>query len=138
MSVERVAINVDDARIADNAGWQPVDEPVAPAGPAAYLATVPIKAMVAAMREADVPAQVSNSAGTFVCNHGVYGLQHALADTRVRSGFVHGPYLSEQAAVWPGAPSLPLATMVDGVREALRIAATHVGPALKAGGGAID
>ena len=73
-----------------------------------------------------------------MCNHVFYGLQHALAGTRVRSGFVHVPYLPEQAEAWPGAPSLPLSTMVDGVREVLRVAATHVGPDLREVGGAIS
>ncbi len=138
LSIERIAINVDDARIPDNADARPIDVPVVRGGPAAYFSTLPVKAIVAGLAARGVPAAVSQTAGTFVCNHVFYGLQHALAGTRVRSGFVHVPYLPEQAAVWPGAPSLPLSTMVDGVREALRIAATHVGPDLKVGGGAID
>jgi pyroglutamyl-peptidase len=76
---ERVAINVDDARIPDNAGAQPVDRPVVPGGPAAYFTTLPVKAMVAALRAAGLPAQVSQTAGTFVCNHVFYGLMHRLA-----------------------------------------------------------
>jgi pyroglutamyl-peptidase len=138
LSMERVAINVDDARIPDNASAQPIDMPVVRGGPAAYFSTLPVKAIVAALRARGVPAAVSQTAGTFVCNHVFYGLQHALAGTRVRSGFMHVPYLPEQAGAWPGAPSLPLATMVDGVREALRVAATHRGPDLREGGGAID
>ena len=77
-SLERVAINVDDARIPDNAGAQPVDRPVVAGAPAARFTTLPVKAMVAALREAGHPAELSNSAGTFVCNHVFYGLQHAL------------------------------------------------------------
>jgi pyroglutamyl-peptidase len=122
-SLERIAINVDDARIADNAGAQPIDEPVITNAAPARFTTLPIKSMVAALREAGHPAEVSNSAGTFVCNHVFYGLQHALARRRsVRSGFMHLPLLSEQ--VRPGAPqpSLPLATMIDGVTLALRTA----------------
>jgi pyroglutamyl-peptidase len=124
MSVERVAINVDDARIADNAGWQPVDEPVAPAGPAAYFATVPIKAMVLAMRDADVPAAVSNSAGTFVCNHLLYGVLHFLAASgrRTRAGFIHVPWLESQAVARPAEPAMALATMVRGVEAAIAAA----------------
>ena len=122
--VERVAINVDDARIADNAGAQPVDEAIAPAGPPAYFATVPIKAMVAAMREAGVPAEVSNSAGTFVCNHLLYGVLHFLAATGrdARAGFIHVPWLEVQAAARPGEPSMALATMVRGVEAAIAAA----------------
>ena len=85
-----------------------------------------------------MPAAVSQSAGTFVCNHVFYGLQQALAGTRVRSGFVHVPSLPEQAVARPGEPSLPLATMIDGVREVLRVAATHRGPDLREGGGAVS
>ena len=121
LSVERVPINVDDARIADNAGAQPVDEPVAPAGPAAYFATVPVKAMVAAIREAGVPAEVSNSAGTFVCNHLLYGVLHFLAASgrAARAGFIHVPWLESQAVARPGEPAMALATMARGVEAAL-------------------
>jgi pyroglutamyl-peptidase len=124
LSVERVAINVDDARIADNAGWQPVDEPVAPAGPAAYLATAPIKALVAAIREAGIPAEVSNSAGTFVCNHLFYGVLHFLAASgrATRAGFIHVPWLESQAIARPGEPSMALASMVRGVEAAIAVA----------------
>lgn len=124
LSVERVAINVDDARIADNAGSQPVDEAIAPAGPAAYFATVPIKAMVRAIREAQVPAEVSNSAGTFVCNHLFYGVLHFLAASGrgTRAGFIHVPWLDTQACGRPGEPSMALGTMVRGVEAALSAA----------------
>ena len=113
LSLERVAINLIDARIADNAGQQPIDEPVVAGGPAAYFSTLPIKAMVQAVREAGVPAGVSHSAGTFVCNQVFYVLQHQLARqdgpadlpaTRVPSGFMHVPFLPEQAALRPGGP----------------------------------
>ena len=115
LSIERVAINVDDARIADNAGAQPIDEPVVPDGPAAYFSTLPIKTMVAGLRAAGYPAGVSQTAGTFVCNHVFYGLQHALKDSPVRSGFMHIPYLPEQAARLPNAPpSMHLMTLMDG------------------------
>jgi pyroglutamyl-peptidase len=124
LSVERVAINVDDARIADNAGCQPVDEPVARAGPAAYFATVPIKAMVAAIREAGVPAEVSNSAGTFVCNHLFYGVLHFLATSgrATRAGFIHVPWLESQALDRPAEPAMALATMARGVEAAIAAA----------------
>lgn len=120
LSLERVAINLDDARIPDNAGHQPVDRPIDPAGPTAHFARLPLKAMLAGLREAGIPAEVSQTAGTYVCNHVFYGLMQAL-QTRpgVRGGFIHIPYAPEQAAGHPGAPSLPL----DLVREALRLAA---------------
>jgi pyroglutamyl-peptidase len=122
-SIERVAINVDDARIADNAGAQPIDEPVIAGAPAAYFASLPIKAIVAALRDAGYPASVSQSAGTFVCNHVFFGLMHRLAGMHgARGGFMHLPLLPEQAARAPGQPSLPLATTIDGVRIALRCA----------------
>lgn len=122
LSLERVAINVDDARIPDNAGAQPVDEPVLATGPAAYFSTLPIKAMVAGLRAAGIPASVSQTAGTFVCNHVFYGLQHRLAGSPVRSGFMHIPLLPQQAARFPGQPSLPLSTLVEGTRLALSLA----------------
>jgi pyroglutamyl-peptidase len=123
LTPERVAINVDDARIADNAGAQPLDAPIVPGGPAAYFSSLPIKAMVAALREGGVPASVSQTAGTFVCNHVFYGLMHALR-TRpgVRGGFMHLPLLPEQAVRLAGQPSLGLATQVAGVRLALATA----------------
>jgi pyroglutamyl-peptidase len=137
-SVERVAINVDDARIADNAGARPIDEPVIGGAPAAYFSTLPIKAIVAALRAAGLPASVSQTAGTFVCNHVFYALMHALtARPAVRGGFVHLPLLPEQAARAATAqPSLPLATLIAGTRIMLTTAleAAHD---LKLAGGTI-
>src|SRR3954449_12096554 len=100
LSLERVAINVDDARIPDNAGRQPIDRTIVPDGPPAYFATLPIKAAVLALREAGLPAIVSNTAGTFVCNHVFYGLMHRAAALRpaLRGGFLPLPYLPTQAA----------------------------------------
>lgn len=131
MSVERVAINVNDARIPDNDGAQPVDEPIVGDGPAAYFSTLPIKAIVRDLREAGVPAMVSQTAGTFVCNHVFYGLMHVLAERerkaapdagRARGGFIHIPYLPEQAARHPGQPSLSLDTVIHGLRRAVTTA----------------
>jgi pyroglutamyl-peptidase len=127
LSLERVAINVDDARIPDNRGRQPIDRPVVAGGPPAYFATLPIKAAAAALREAGVPAIVSNTAGTFVCNHVFYGLMH-LAATRhrgPRGGFLHVPYLPGQAARQDGAPSMALADIVRGIEIVLRVAASR-------------
>ena len=138
-SVERIAINVDDARLPCNAGRRPIDEPVVPGAPAAYFATLPIKAIVAALRSAGLPASVSQSAGTYVCNHVFYGLMHALRRRRgVRAGFMHLPLLPQQAAARatvPAPPSLPLATLVQGVRLALVTAVTTTAD-LRASGGA--
>ncbi|MCX6950959.1 MAG: pyroglutamyl-peptidase I [Verrucomicrobia bacterium] len=130
---ERVAINVDDARIADNGGARPVDAPVVRGGPAAYFSTLPIKAIVAALRKKGVPASVSQTAGTFVCNHVFYGLMHALRRRRaVRGGFIHVPFLPEQAG--KGQPSLPLATMVEAITLAVETALRRRRDARKAGG----
>ena len=127
LSLERVAINVDDARIPDNAERQPIDVPVVAGGPAAYFATVPIKAAVAALREAGLPAIVSNTAGTFVCNHVFYGLLHLAATKRpaLRGGFLHVPYLPSQAALADGAPSMALGDIVHGIEIVLRVAAAR-------------
>ena len=134
LSLERVAINVDDARIPDNAGASPIDAPIVADGPAAYFATLPIKSMLAALREAGIPAEVSQTAGTYVCNHVFYGLMHALRDSPVRGGFVHIPYAPEQAARTPGAPSLPVDTVVAALRIALATAlATSTDRRLAAG-----
>ena len=123
LSLERVAINIDDARIPDNAGAQPVDAVIINDAATAYFSTLPIKAMLTALRDAGIPAEISQTAGTFVCNHVFYGLMHALADQPgVRGGFLHVPYLPEQAALHPGAPSLALADGINGIRIALRAA----------------
>ncbi len=126
ISIERAALNVDDARIPDNLGRQPLDAAVVPDGPAAYFSTLPIKAIARDLREAGVAAAVSNTAGTFVCNHVFYGLMHRLATTpalaRARGGFVHVPFTPEQVAGKTGLPSMPLHTQIDGIRRALRSA----------------
>lgn len=125
LSLERVAINVDDARIADNAGNQPIDTPVVEGGPAAYFATLPIKAIYAALRDAGIPATISQSAGTYVCNHVFYGLMHALRRSPgIRGGFMHIPYSPRQAALHPGAPSLSIDTVNAALRLSLRTALT--------------
>ena len=122
-SVERVAINVMDARIADNAGDQPIDVPVISGGPAAYFSTLPIKALVSGLRAAGFPASVSQTAGTFVCNQVFYALQHMLAVQGVHSGFVHLPLLPEQAARWkgPSLPSWPAPLQIAAAQQALAL-----------------
>lgn len=120
---ERIAINIADADIPDNAGKQPVDKPVIRGGPAAYVSTLPIKAIVSAIRSHDIPASVSNSAGTFVCNHVFYGLMHELRETpAVRGGFVHVPFLPKQAG--RSKPRLALKKMLAGIEEAIRVSIT--------------
>lgn len=131
---ERVAINVDDARITDNAGQHPIDKPIVKGGPVAYFSTLPIKAMVHELRRREIPALVSQTAGTFVCNHVFYGLMHEIALHRrgVRGGFVHVPYLPEQAKA--GQPSLPFETMTQAVRVLIETA-IHYRRDLKTAGG---
>jgi pyroglutamyl-peptidase len=128
LSLERVAINWDDARIPDNAGAQPVDQAVVPLGPAAYFSSLPIKAMVAGLRSRGWPASVSLSAGSFVCNHVFYGLMHALAHRPgVRGGFMHLPLSADQATLAPGLAGWPLDWMTQGVWEAVQLAWNHTG-----------
>lgn len=127
LCLERVAINVQDARIKDNDGKQPIDRPVVREGPAAYFSTLPIKACVAEMRKAGLPASVSNTAGTFVCNHIFYATmdmaeQHRLA---FRGGFLHIPYLPEQAVRVGGAPSMSLDDIVRGIEIVLTVSAVR-------------
>jgi pyroglutamyl-peptidase len=126
VSLERVAINVDDARIADNAGQQPIDSAVVSGAPAAYFSTLPIKAIVRDLRAAGLPGAVSNTAGTFVCNHVFYALMNRLnsepAWAHTRGGFIHLPYLPGQAARYPGAPSMALATQVQALQVVMRTA----------------
>ena len=111
---ERIAVNIRDARIPDNAGNQPAGEFVAQDGPAAYFSTVPVTKMVQAMEAAGIQATVSNSAGAFVCNDTLYGLLHAYAGTAVQVGFIHVPYLPEQ-----GSPSMALEDIVRGLEAAI-------------------
>ena len=126
ISIERVAINVDDARIPDNRGRQPVDAAVDAGGPAAYFSTLPIKAVARAVRDGGVAAAVSNTAGTFVCNHVFYALMHRLATTPAlagtRGGFVHVPFTPDQVVGRADMPAMPLAAQVQGIRHALRAA----------------
>lgn len=127
LCLERVAINVQDARIRDNDGRQPIDVAVVAGGPAAHFATLPIKACVAAMREAGLPAAVSNTAGTFVCNHIFYELMDMVQDASpaVRGGFLHIPYVPEQASRLGGAPSMALADIVRGIEIILEVSASR-------------
>ena len=126
LSLERVAINVDDARRPDNAGNAPIDAAIVADGPAAYFTSLPIKRLRQALQRAGIPAEVSQTAGTYVCNHVFYGLMHALRNKRgLRGGFVHIPYSPDQAACHAGAPSLPTATVVEALRIIVRVALRH-------------
>ena len=121
ITVERVGINMDDFRIKDNEGNQPIDEKIAKDGPDAYLVTIPIKAMVQKMIENKIPASVSNTAGTFVCNHVCYGMAH-LASTKypnMRTGFIHIPFLPEQVVDKRNMPSMPLEMIAKGLEYAI-------------------
>ena len=132
---ERVAINVDDGRIPDNEGQQPLDTAIVATGPAAYFSGLPIKRIVAALREAGIPAAVSNSAGTYVCNHLFYGLMHLINTEypQVRGGFVHIPFLPQQV-VDRNEPSLSLDLIVRGLELALQVAVQHEDDIAASGG----
>lgn len=121
ITVERVGINVDDCRIPDNEGNQIVDEPIYPDGPDAYFVTVPIKAMVARIQSRKIPASVSNTAGTFVCNHVTYGVCHLIATKFPgrRSGFIHIPFLPEQVLDKKNMPSMSQEMMVQAIEAAI-------------------
>jgi len=136
LSVERIAINIDDAPIADNKKRQIVDQPIVKNGPAAYFSTLPIKAIVHALREAGLPSSVSHTAGTYVCNHVFYSLMHQAHEwgTTMRAGFLHIPYLPQQAAAHPGAPSMKLDDMIEGLRIAVRTTLAYDVDMREAGG----
>lgn len=121
LTPERVAINMDDYRIPDNEGNQPIDELVFPDGENAYFSGLPIKAMVKKIQEAGVPACVSNTAGTYVCNHLMYGVLYHIAKSfpEMRGGFVHVPFIREQVTERPGTPYLPLTDVVTGIEAAV-------------------
>lgn len=112
---ERIAVNIRDARIPDNAGFQPQGESVDPAGPAAYFSTLPVREIAQAIREKGIPAVVSNTAGTFVCNDTLYTLLHHFSGSNTRVGFVHIPNLPDQ-----GSPSLPLDQSTAALTAAIR------------------
>lgn len=120
---ERIAVNLRDARIPDNAGFQPADEPIIPSGPAAYFSTLPVRAIVDAIQKAGIPAEISNSAGLFVCNDLFYGILHAIESEfpTVRGGFIHVPCTPEQAASYfSPVPSMKLSDTVRGLETVLK------------------
>ena len=118
---EKVAINLDDARLPDNAGVKRSDVKILDDGPDAYFTSLPIKEMVDAAKAAGVPASVSLSAGAFLCNHVFYIAQNKFAGSNVRSGFVHVPLMDEQAGEFPGLPTMPLDQMIKAVRTMLEV-----------------
>ncbi|MDA0409884.1 pyroglutamyl-peptidase I [Levilactobacillus brevis] len=122
LTPELIAINLDDGRIPDNAGFQPVDQPIQPNGPAAYFTQLPVKAMAQAIRQAGLPIHVSTTAGTYVCNHIMYEVQHLRATEfpQLQAGFIHIPFLPEQVVQRSGVPSLSLTDDVRGLTAAIR------------------
>jgi pyroglutamyl-peptidase len=122
VSIERVAVNLMDYPIPDNGGYQPVDQSVVGSGPAAYFVTLPVKAMLAAVKAVGVPGELSLTAGLYACNHIAYTVLHHVAVNNLpaRAGFIHVPLLPEQTANHtPLTPSMSLDTMVFGVTAAL-------------------
>jgi len=120
---ERVAINLDDARLADNEGVLRNDVKILQDGPDAYFSTLPVNDIVAAIKAQGIPASVSLSAGAFLCNHVFYIAQNKFEGSDVRSGFVHVPLMDSQAAEFPGLPTMPLDQMVTAVRAMLEVVA---------------
>ena len=128
IAVERVGINLIDARIPDNAGAQPVDTPIQPDGPAAYFSTLPVKAITQRIQSHGIPCQLSYSAGTYVCNCILYQVLHmaALRYPHIRAGFIHIPFSSEQIRAKPdGTPSLPLTVAAEALALAAGAIAEH-------------
>ena len=113
---ERVAINIDDARIPDNAGNKPTDAPIVVDGPDAYFSTLPVKNLVTVIESVGAPAALSLSAGTFLCNHVFYALQHHCRDRKIESGFIHVPLMESQGSEFPGLPTLKLEVLVKGIK----------------------
>ena len=126
-NVERIAINVDDARIPDNEGKQPIDEKIFEDGENAYFATLPIKAMVEEARKAGVPASVSNTAGTFVCNHIMYSLLYYISknNLNIRGGFIHVPYIAQQVIGKKNMPFMEVTTITKGLEASIRSLKDH-------------
>ena len=122
LTPERVAINQDDARIPDNEGNQPIDRPIQLDGPPAYFSSLPIKAMVQAIKEEGLTASVSNTAGTFVCNHLMYQVLYLVEKEfpNIKAGFMHIPYMAEQVVDKPHTPAMDLVDIVRGIEAAIR------------------
>lgn len=126
ITVERVAININDARIPDNLNQQPVDTKIDEAGENAYFASIPIKAIVQAIRHKKIPAAVSDSAGTYVCNHIMYGVLNYIHknNLNIKAGFIHIPYLFQQVIDKPNTPAMDIETMVEAIETAIEVIVT--------------
>lgn len=124
ISLERVAINIDDARIKDNKGNQPMDSMIFEDGENAYFSSLPIKRMAKKIREAGIPASISNTAGTFVCNHIMYGLLYFINNKypNIKGGFIHVPYIPEQVVSKGNLPSMSLDNIREGLELAIQVA----------------
>lgn len=121
ITVERVGVNINDCSIPDNEGNQPCDEPIYADGPDAYFVNIPIKAMVEKMKENGIPASVSNTAGTFICNHVCYGVRY-LTETKYpgkKSGFIHIPFMPSQCTNKRNMPSMDLGMIAKGLEYAI-------------------
>jgi pyroglutamyl-peptidase len=116
---EKIAINLDNARIPDNAGNSPINQPIVSGGADGLFSTLPIDLYVDKLKQADIPASISYSAGTYVCNHLFYAMQNHCKDSEIQSGFIHVPLMESQANEFPGLPTLPLETMVQAIKEIL-------------------
>jgi len=116
---EKIAINLDDARIADNGGDQRQNQPILKTGADGYFSTLPVEKMVSELTQIGVPSALSLSAGSFVCNHIFYLMQHELRETKIRSGFVHLPLVPEQSAQFPNQPTMSLDEMVRGAKSVI-------------------
>lgn len=127
LTPERVAINLDDARIPDNEGQQPVDEPIFADGADAYFASLPIKAMVESIKAENLPAAVSYTAGTFVCNHLMYGVLYTIAKEfpQCRGGFIHVPFIPAQVVDKANTPCLSLNDIARGLTASLQAIIAH-------------
>lgn len=127
MSLERVAINLNDARIKDNEGNQPIDEMIYPDGENAYFSNLPIKAMMQEMREEGIPTSISNTAGTFVCNYVMYGVLYHIAKHSIakKGGFIHIPYMPSQIINKPNTPYMEKEMMIKGVEIAIKCIAKY-------------
>ena len=124
---ERVAINITDARIPDNEGNQPIDEPIFADGDTAYFSNLPVKAMVQAIKDAGYPSSLSNTAGTYICNHVMYGILYYIQKEfpGVRGGFIHVPYAASQVVDKPNTPSMAIADITAALEAAIAATVVH-------------
>ncbi|AOT69612.1 pyroglutamyl-peptidase I [Geosporobacter ferrireducens] len=127
ISIERIGINIDDARIKDNEGNQPIDKPIFEDGENAYFSNLPVKAMVREVKNANIPASVSNTAGTFVCNHIFYALLYLIHKKypEIRGGFIHVPFCAHQIIDKPNTPYMDIDKITEGLKYAIKAAIEH-------------